>query len=52
MVTELEGHVDSMRGNMTQVDGITEAMAQSKAAVQATLCDHLDSGQYADVVLS
>ena len=38
-MSELEGHVDSIEGNIKQVQGISQAMANSKAAVQATLFD-------------
>lgn len=48
---DLSGHVDSMQGNIRQVDGITQAISKSKAAVQATLFDHLNSLQYEEVVL-
>ncbi|KAH7351004.1 CENP-Q, a CENPA-CAD centromere complex subunit-domain-containing protein [Rhexocercosporidium sp. MPI-PUGE-AT-0058] len=51
LVQELDGHVDTIQGNIKQVRGISQAMANSKAAVQATLFDHLDNSQYSDVVL-
>ncbi|CAD6442411.1 9687b910-f781-4429-b1e9-36b750e5a230 [Sclerotinia trifoliorum] len=47
----INGHVDSIKGNLQQVEGITEAMAKSKASVQAALFAHLDLEQYNDVVL-
>ncbi|KAF7873906.1 hypothetical protein EAF04_002578 [Stromatinia cepivora] len=47
----INGHVDSIKGNLQQVEGITEAMAKSKASVQAALFGHLDLEQYNDVVL-
>jgi hypothetical protein len=34
-----------------QVHGITEAMTKSRAAVQATLFNHLESAQYEDIIL-
>jgi len=43
--------VDSIEGNLKQVEDIAEAIAKSKAAVQATLFDHLDKTQYEEVVL-
>jgi len=43
--------MDSIEGNMIQVKGIAQAMTKSKAAVQATLFDHLEDWQYGDVVL-
>lgn len=48
---DLKGHVDSIQGNLNQVQGITEAIGKSKAAVQASLFDHLDPIQYQNVVL-
>ncbi|QSZ33356.1 hypothetical protein DSL72_002944 [Monilinia vaccinii-corymbosi] len=47
----INGHVDSIKGNLQQVEGMTEAMAKSKASVQAVLFNHLDLEQYNDVVL-
>ena len=41
----------SIQGNIGQVQGITEAMAKSKATVQATLFGHLDTVQYEEVIL-
>jgi hypothetical protein len=51
LIEKLTGHVDSIQGNIKQVQGITQAMAKSKAAVQATLFNHLESTQYEDIVL-
>lgn len=48
---KLNGHVDSIQGNIKQVQGISEAMVKSKAAVQASLFGHLERTQYEDVVL-
>lgn len=50
-MTAIEGHVESIQGNLKQVHGITEAIAKSKAAVQSTLFSHLDIGQYQEVVM-
>ena len=47
----IEDHMDSMQGNLKQVEGNSEAIAKSKAAVQATLFDHLDTSKYEEVVL-
>ena len=41
----------SIQGNIGQVQGITEAMAKSKATVQAALFGRLDAAQYEGVVL-
>ncbi|KUJ18224.1 uncharacterized protein LY89DRAFT_42537 [Mollisia scopiformis] len=51
LVKGLHGHVDTIRGNMKQVDGIAEAIVRSKAAVQATLLDRLSNTQYGEVIL-
>jgi hypothetical protein len=51
LVEKLTDHVDSIQGNLKQVQGITQAMATSRAAVQATLFSHLESSQYEDIVL-
>ena len=51
VVTGLQGHVDSIEGNLKQVEGITDAIARSRAAVQTTLFGHLNSAQYENVVL-
>lgn len=48
---DLQGHVDSIQGNIRQVQGVTQAISKSKAAVQATLFGHLNSMQYEEVVL-
>jgi hypothetical protein len=47
----ISGHVGSIQGNLEQIEGIGEAMTKTKAAVQATLFNHLDREQYGDVVL-
>ena len=51
IVKGIEDHMDSMQGNLKQVEGVSEAIAKSKAAVQATLFDHLDTSKYEEVVL-
>lgn len=43
--------MDTIQGNIKQVQGISQAMANSKAAVQATLFDYLDNSQYDNVIL-
>jgi hypothetical protein len=43
--------VDSIQGNIRQLQGVSEAISKSKAAVQATLFDCLDNVQYDEVVL-
>ncbi|KAF7952886.1 hypothetical protein EAE96_006109 [Botrytis aclada] len=51
IVKSIDGHVDSIKGNLQQIEGITDAMAKSKASVQAALFSHLDLDQYNNVVL-
>ncbi len=51
LVKDLDGHVDSIQGNIRQVHGVFQAISKSRAAVQATLFDRLDSLQYDEVVL-
>ena len=48
---ELNDHLDTIQGNMSRVQGISQAMTTSRAAVQATLFDHLEINQFEDVVL-
>ncbi|KAK0389821.1 hypothetical protein NLU13_3394 [Sarocladium strictum] len=48
---QLGGHVDSIRANLQQVDGIVPEMARSRAALQSVLMSHLDMNQYEKVVL-
>ncbi|RDW82235.1 hypothetical protein BP6252_03347 [Coleophoma cylindrospora] len=48
---EVNDHVSSMQGNMSQIQGIGEAIANGKAAVQSTLFEHLMHDQYEEVVL-
>lgn len=47
----LDGHLESIRGNINQVRGLTQAMAKGKAAVQAILLDHLETERYEEVIL-
>ncbi|KAF4637756.1 hypothetical protein G7Y89_g329 [Cudoniella acicularis] len=48
---DLDGHMDSLHGNVHQVRGLIDSIAKAKAAVQTTLFVHLDDGQYEDVIL-
>lgn len=47
----ISGHMDSIESNLAQVEGIWEAIAKSKAAVQATLFEQLKAAQYREVVM-
>ncbi|KAM3065276.1 hypothetical protein ACMFMG_004338 [Clarireedia jacksonii] len=51
IMKSISGHVGSIQSNLEQIEGIGEAMTKTKAAVQATLFNHLDREQYDDVVL-
>ncbi|KAH8811738.1 CENP-Q, a CENPA-CAD centromere complex subunit-domain-containing protein [Xylogone sp. PMI_703] len=51
LIQEVNGHLDSIRGNLNQIQGISQAMARGKAAVQTTLFDHLEEERYEQVVL-
>ncbi len=51
LIQELDGHVDTIQGNIKQIQGISQAMAKSRAAVQAALFHRLDSTQYDEVLL-
>lgn len=44
--------MDSVAGNLKQVDDIVEAMVKGKAAVQAALIDRLDFTDYQAVILN
>ncbi|KAF7542394.1 hypothetical protein G7046_g10171 [Stylonectria norvegica] len=48
---QLAGHVESMRGNLQQTEGIAPAVARGRAALQDVLLRHLDRGAYEQVVL-
>lgn len=50
-VLQLGGHVESMRVNLQQVEGIVPEMAKSQAALRMVLMKHLDAEQYDRVVL-
>ncbi|PNY26116.1 Uncharacterized protein TCAP_03951 [Tolypocladium capitatum] len=51
LAVQLGGHVDSMRANLQQTDGVLPQLARSRAALQAVLLRHLDQSQYERVVL-
>ncbi|RDW75570.1 hypothetical protein BP5796_06391 [Coleophoma crateriformis] len=51
LIQEVNDHVSSMQGNMSQIQGIGEAIANGKAAIQTTLFEHLMHDQYEEVVL-
>ncbi|KAM4059161.1 CENP-Q, a CENPA-CAD centromere complex subunit [Hirsutella rhossiliensis] len=51
LAVQLGGHVESMRANLRQADGIVPQLARARAALQAALHTHLDQDQYERVVL-
>ncbi|KAG9248181.1 exocyst complex component Sec6-domain-containing protein [Calycina marina] len=50
IVKELGDHMESIEANIGQVKGISQAATQCRAAVQATLSNHLEFDHYGDVV--
>lgn len=40
-----------MKSNLGQIEGVLPAIAKSRAALQGTLCEHLDPQQYEQVLL-
>ena len=48
---QLSGHVESMKTNLAQVDGIVPQMDISRAALRTVLQEHLDQTVYDQVVL-
>ncbi|KAK8920415.1 hypothetical protein H634G_02423 [Metarhizium anisopliae BRIP 53293] len=51
LVVQLGDHVDSIRGNLEQTEGILPLLARSKASLRAVLLKHLDQRAYEQVVL-
>ncbi|KAF4955171.1 hypothetical protein FGADI_4753 [Fusarium gaditjirri] len=48
---QLADHVESIRGNLQQADGLTPQLSRTKAALQDVLQRYLDEGSYEQVVL-
>ncbi|KAF4436917.1 cylicin II [Fusarium acutatum] len=48
---QLTDHVESIRGNLQQADGLTPQLSRTKAALQDVLQRYLDEGTYEQVVL-
>ncbi|KAK0705384.1 CENP-Q, a CENPA-CAD centromere complex subunit-domain-containing protein [Lasiosphaeris hirsuta] len=44
-------HMESMKGNLKQIDGVLPAIVKSKAALQGVLHQYLDPAQYDQAVL-
>ncbi|KAI9903195.1 hypothetical protein N3K66_002547 [Trichothecium roseum] len=51
LAMQLSGHVESMRANLAQVDGIAPRMDAGRAALRSVLLEHLDQATYDQVVL-
>ncbi|KAM0420617.1 hypothetical protein ACHAPT_011533 [Fusarium lateritium] len=51
LALQLAGHVESIRGNLQQADGVAPQLARTKAALQDVLHRYLDRGAYEQVVL-
>ncbi|KAK4146438.1 CENP-Q, a CENPA-CAD centromere complex subunit-domain-containing protein, partial [Dichotomopilus funicola] len=48
---QIGNHMESMKSNLSQIDGVLPAIARSRAALQGALCEHLDPEQYEQVLL-
>ncbi|KAK4098243.1 hypothetical protein N658DRAFT_477523 [Parathielavia hyrcaniae] len=48
---QIENHMESMGSNLGQIEGVLPAIAKTRAALQGTLCEYLDSEQYEQVLL-
>ncbi|KAL2132376.1 hypothetical protein VTI74DRAFT_3886 [Chaetomium olivicolor] len=48
---QIGNHMESMKSNLGQIEGVLPAIEKAKAALQGTLCEYLDQEQYDQVVL-
>lgn len=48
---QIANHMDSMRGNLQQIDGVVPAIAKSQGLLRAALQSHLDREQLETVIL-
>ncbi|KAK4118735.1 hypothetical protein N657DRAFT_659473 [Parathielavia appendiculata] len=48
---QIGNHMDSMKSNLGQIEGVLPAIAKTRAALQGTLCEYLDPEQYEQVLL-
>jgi len=48
---QLASHMESMKSNLQQIDGVASAITQGKAALQEVLFKQLDAGTYEQVLL-
>ena len=51
LARQIGSHMDSMRANLQQVDGVVPQVVRSRAALQSLLFRHLDQEQYEQAVL-
>ncbi|KAF7539009.1 hypothetical protein G7Z17_g12512 [Cylindrodendrum hubeiense] len=51
LAIQLSGHVDSIRGNLQQGDGIAPQLSRTRAALQDVLMRYLDQEAYGQVIL-
>lgn len=51
LALQLSGHVDSIRSNLQQAEGLVPQLHSSSASLRSVLSRHLDAGQYDKVVL-
>ncbi len=51
MATQLGSHMESLKGNLQQVDGVVAAITQSRAALQHVLEQRLEPRQYEGILL-
>jgi hypothetical protein len=50
-MNQLYNHLDSIQGNISQVESLPSAMGGSRAALQEVLFKHLGTTRYAEIVL-
>ena len=51
VVSQLYNHLDSIQGNINQIEGLSSAIGKSRAALQEVLFKHLGTIRYAQLVL-
>jgi hypothetical protein len=48
---QIGNHMESMKSNLGQIEGVLPAVAKARAALQGTLCEYLEPEQYEQVLL-
>jgi hypothetical protein len=51
LASQIGSHMESMRGNLQQIEGVAPAVTEGQAALRMTLLPHLDKGSYEQVLL-